>query len=83
MTIDEMRQKAREAVNAADFQSSLPAGECDGATVSLFLDRRRKEIVAAARRALNDHACVIHPEAILRLLYGEVSEEEFAVLTAV
>jgi len=82
MSIDEMRQLALSAVNAATFASSLPAGECDEATVRLFLNRRREEIVAAARRALGENAAVLHPEVILRLLFGEVSEEEFAVTSA-
>ena len=82
MNIDELRQRARAAVNAARFESSLPSGECDDVTLRRYLNRRREEIIAAARGALNDHALVLDPEVILRLLYGEVAEEEFAILAA-
>ena len=81
-SIAEMRRKALEAVDATNFTSSLPAGECDPTTLRSFLDCRREEIVAAARRALDDHALILHSEVILRLLFGEVSEKEFAVLPA-
>lgn len=81
MKIEELRRLALDAVDSAVFSSSLPAGEIDPAAILPFFHRRREEIVTTARGALNDHASVLHPEVILRLLYGEVSEEEFAALT--
>ena len=82
MSIAIMRADARAAVDATIFKSSLPTGVSDDATVRHFLDSRRQEIVAAARGALNDHARVLQPEMILRLLYGVVSEEEFSIFSA-
>lgn len=64
--------KARAAVNAAGFSSSLLPGYNDEATVLEFLHRRREEIVAVASGALQESADVLSAEEILRLLYREV-----------
>lgn len=77
-----MHAKARAAVNAAQFESFLPSGECDDTTVLAFLHHRREEIVTAARRALNDYAGLLPTEVVLRLLYGEVTENDFIILAA-
>ena len=84
MSIHTLRQAALRAVDAAmpNFESRLPAGECDEATVLQFLKRRREEIVAAAQGALRDGASVFPAEVVLRLLYGVVSEEELSVVPA-
>lgn len=83
MNIDELREKALTAVQAARFESALPLGVIDDpATVRNFIHRRREEIVAAARGALNDNANVLPPEVILRLLFGKVSEEELSGLVS-
>lgn len=82
MNINDMRQRALAAVNTAQFRSSLPAGECDNATVVEFLKRRREEIVAVALRALHESPDAEFSEVVLRLLYGEVSEEEFSIFAA-
>lgn len=84
MNIPEMRERALAAVDASllQFESSLPPGESDEATVIEFLKRRREEIVAAARGALHECPDTLPAEVVLRLLYREVSDEEFSVLAA-
>ena len=82
MSLETARQTVRAAVDAARFETSLPPGKSDDATVDRFLHGRRQEIIAVARRALDDYASFLHPEIILRLLYGEVTQEDFSVLSA-
>ena len=81
MTIAEFRKRAFIMLDETDFESSLPAGECDNATVVEFLNRRREEIVAVARRALDENAGVLLPEVLLRCLFGEITDEEFSIVT--
>lgn len=84
MTLDKLRVAALCAVDLAlpYFESQLPVGECDEATVLLLLKRRREEILTAARGALDQNARTLPSEVILRLLFGEVSEEELFITPA-
>lgn len=84
MNIFDLRQTALEAVTRAanDFESFLPLGELDHTTIRSYFDRRREEIVAAARTALPKSADSLSLEEVLRLLYGRISKDDFPILTA-
>lgn len=73
MNIYELREKVLAAVDAATFESELPAGECDNATTVKFLKQRQVEIVAVVRRALGNSVLTFTSDEILRFLYNPKS----------
>lgn len=77
-----LRRNALRVLDNTVFQTTLPAGECDNATVVQYLHRRREEIVAVARIALGNYARTLTSEEVLCFLYREVPKNDLSASTA-